>query len=390
MEIKIGERTISKQHPAFIIAEAGVNHIVGSEETSRSLERAYQMVELAKDAGCDAIKFQTFDTEKLQLKNIPKPAYQNRILGENIDYFDVLKSLETSKENQVKIAEHCRRQDIIFLSTPYDNDSVDFLDEFGVPAFKLASIETTNHLLLRHVAKKSKPVFLATGLADFSQVKKAVAVFESESMKNNLMLLQCNSNYPTEHEDINLRVISKYQDEFGLLCGLSDHSRDDMASVGAVILGGLILEKHFTLDKNFIGPDHSSSLNPEELRQWVEHIREAEQFMLHNNYRYGEEALKSFVCGTNRFDWSEMEKCLGWTDKRPTDSEMKNKQMKKFLVIKPISVGKKIGIEHLTAMRTGGSGVIASDENLNKIINAEIQENISMPMKFDWSMITEL
>ncbi|MFH0779317.1 MAG: N-acetylneuraminate synthase family protein [Parcubacteria group bacterium] len=388
MEIKIGEKIIGRKHPCFIIAEAGVNHIQKNETEEQAYERACQMIEIAKSAGCDSIKFQTFKTEKLQLTNIPKPAYQNRNLGEQMDYFAVLKSLETSCATQRRIAEYCRRQKIIFLSTPYDNESADFLDELGVPAFKLASIETNNHLFLRYVAKKKKPVLLATGLSDLEQVRKAVAVFASENARDNLILLQCNSNYPTDHNDINLRVIKKYRTEFNLICGLSDHSPDDMASVGSVALGGRVVEKHFTLDKNFPGPDHSSSLAPNELKQWVASVREIETFIRANDYGAGEDLLSSFVLYSNNIDRIEMKKCLGSSKKKTTISEIENKQMKKFLVIKPAAAGSKINIGHLAAMRTGGDGVLATDENLNKIINATLRLDIDKPVGFDWNMLS--
>ena len=387
MEIKIGERIIGRQHPCFIIAEAGVNHIVPNETAEQAFERACQMVEIAKGAGCDAIKFQTFKTEKLQLKNIPKPGYQERNLGAEVDYFDVLKSLETSERDQFKIAEYCKRKEIIFLSTPYDSDSADFLDRLGVPAFKLASIEATNHLFLRYIAKKGKPVLLATGLADMDQVRQAVAVFETEGRRQNLMLFQCNSNYPTNHEDINLRVISKYLVELGLICGLSDHSQDAVASIGAVALGAKILEKHFTLNKNYSGPDHSSSLCPAELVQWVKDVRQVERFIQNNNGEVGEHVLRAFIKEKTEINPIAMEACLGRAEKQPTGSEKENKQMKKFLVIKPTNAGTKIRLEHLSAMRTGGEGVLALDDNLNKIINATLQKNILEPTKFDWCML---
>ena len=243
--IKLGKIEIGSGKPVFIIGEAGVNHKLPGDTAEQSLERAYEMADVAKEAGCDAIKFQTFKTEKLQLRNIPKPGYQDRNLGKSANYFDVLKSLETSEEDQAKIAGYCLKKGIIFLSTPYDNESVDFLERLGVLAFKMASIELTNHLFLRYVAKKGKPVFLSTGFGDMEKVRKAVAVFKEEGMENNLMLFQCTSNYPTEYEDINLRVLPAYLKEFGLICGLSDHSRDDIASIGSVIFGGQILEKHF-------------------------------------------------------------------------------------------------------------------------------------------------
>lgn len=387
MEIKIGKKIVGKGHPCFIIAEAGVNHKIAGDTSQQSLERAYEMVEVAKEAGCDAIKFQTFKTEKLQLKNIPKPGYQDRNLGQDIDYFNVLKALETSEKDQIKIAQYCQSKGIIFLSTPYDNDSADFLENLSVPAFKTASIELTNHLFLRYIAKKGKPVFLSTGLSDLEKVKKAVAVFDSEGMKNNLMIFQCTANYPTEYEDINLRVLTRYLQEFDLICGLSDHSRDDMASIGAVALGGLILEKHFTLDKNFSGPDHSASLNPDEVKQWVKHVREVEDFIKKNNEKIGEDILKAYIETVDYINLQDMEKCLGSAEKQTTEAEMDNKQMMKFLVIKPAKTGTIINYKHLRAMRTGGEGILALDENLEKIVGKKLKKTINKTKRFTWDMI---
>ena len=387
MEIKIDKKIIGKGHPCFLIAEAGVNHKLVGDASQQSLGRACEMVNIAKRAGCDAIKFQTFKAEKLQLKNIPKPGYQNRNLGRDVDYFNILKSLETSQEDQIKIAKYCQSKGIIFLSTPYDNDSANFLENLDVPAFKIASIELTNHLFLRYVAKKNKPVFLSTGLSDLEKVKKAVAVFDSEGMKNNLMIFQCTSNYPTEYEDINLRVLTRYSQEFGLIYGLSDHSRDDIASIGAVALGGLILEKHFTLDKNFPGPDHSASLNPDEVKQWVKHVREMENFIKNNNGEIGENILNTFVEKVNYINLQDMEKCLGSAEKQITETEIDNKQMMKFLVIKSAKAGTTIGYKHLRAMRTGGEGILALDENLEKIVGRELKKTIDKPRAFTWNMI---
>ena len=359
--IKIRDRLIGPGQPCFIIAEAGVNHVLEKEDLEKinlksPLEVAYKMVDVVKESGADAIKFQSFSATELQIKDTKKPKYQvNKY--KNISYYDLIKKLETSKEDQKKIANYCKKKGVIFLSTPYDNKSVDFLDsELNVPIFKLASIELTNHLFLRYVAKKGKPLIISTGLSTLMDVKKVINISRREHFSDRIVLLQCTSNYPTLPKDIHLNVLKTYKKEFpGILIGLSDHSPSDTASLGAVVLGASVVEKHFTLNKNFKGPDHHASLDIAELKNWVKHIR-------------------------------EIEDSLGSYEKKVVSVEKDNEAMKKFLVITPQKKGTLIQEHMLKAMRTG-RGIAPLEENLNKIIGKRLKRDIKELTILTWDLI---
>lgn len=335
------------KNKTFVIAEAGVNH-------NNNLSIAYKMVDVAKKSGADAIKFQTFIADKIQLKNSVKPNYQKKIKDQN--YYEIIKSLEPNFKDQKKISNYCKRKGIIFLSTPYDEQSVDFLDSLQIPAFKIASTDLTNHILLKYVAKKKKPVILSTGLASSELVDDAVNLFKKEKMMKNLILLHTTSDYPTQNNQVNLRVITEYMKKYKIVVGYSDHTQNDIASLGAVALGARILEKHFTLDRNFPGPDQSSSLEPIELQEWIKKIR-------------------------------IMEICLGNSKKIITNSEKKNITMRKILVIYPTKKGTKVTPKILTAMRGTKTGILPLKKNINKIIGKKLKKDVEHISEFSWSMI---
>jgi len=360
--IEIGGKKIGKGERCFTIAEAGVNHILNQEDmklarASSPLEVALQLVDLARLAGADAIKFQSFKAEKLQYQGTEKPEYQKKSLGAATEYFDLIKSLETSEEDQIRIAEYCKKRGIIFLSTPYDRESTDFLErKIGVEAYKLASIELTNHLFLRYVARKGKPIILSTGLGDIKDVDEVVRIATSEGFIDRLILLQCTSNYPTKPEDVNLNVLRTYMERYpGLVVGLSDHTPNDIASIGSIAIGAKVLEKHFTLDKTFKGPDHSSSLDPEELKTWIKNVR-------------------------------TMEETLGSLEKRVTGVEIGNASMKKYLVLRPQKAGTILTEDSFETMRTG-EGILPIDENLTKILGKKLKLDIRELVPFKWEMI---
>lgn len=343
--MKIGNKKIGNS--VFIIAEAGVNH-------NNNLDSAFEMVDIAAKCGADAIKFQTWITDEIQLDNSIKPAYQKPI--KNKTYYQIIKELEPSLEQQRQIFQRCNKKGIIFLSTPYDKKSVDFLDNLGVPAFKISSSDMTNHILLRHIAKKKKPIILSTGLSDFSQVQNTVKFLQKLDIKNGLVLMQATSNYPTPPDDVNLLVISEYIKTFDILTGFSDHTKNSIASLGAVALGACILEKHFTLSRNLPGPDQSSSLEPNELKLWIKEIR-------------------------------YLEKCLGNSKKSLTPSDKKNITMRKILVIKPTKKDSIISEKILTSMRGNKNGILPLHENLKKILGKKIKKEIRIKTAFSWDMI---
>lgn len=250
----------------FVIAEAGVNH-------NGSAALAVRLVDAAADAGADAVKFQTFRAEALTSAAAPKAAYQKRATGGG-GQLEMLRKLELSPEGHRKALARAKARKIVFLSTPFDEDSADFLDALGVPAFKLPSGEITNHPLLRRVAAKGKPVILSTGMSTLAEVAAAVAVLRRSGVRK-LTLLHCVSNYPADAKDANLRAMATMAAAFKTPVGWSDHTLGSAVAVAAVALGAEVIEKHFTLDKKMTGPDHAMSLNPAELKAFVASLREA-------------------------------------------------------------------------------------------------------------------
>lgn len=346
MKLKINKNFFDLSKNVFVIAEAGVNH-------NNNLSIAYKMIDKAKEAGADAVKFQTFITEDIQLKKSVKPNYQKDI---DSDYFEIIKSLEPSFADQKKLSHYCSKKGIVFLSTPYDEKSADFLSSINIPLFKIASTDLTNSFLLKHVCKKNKPIFLSTGLATFKEIDESIKLLTRFHMKNNLVLFHTTSSYPTLNEEVNLNIITEYKKRYKVIVGFSDHTQNEVASLGAVALGARVLEKHFTLDRTMSGPDQSSSLELHELKDWIKKIR-------------------------------LMEKSLGTNLKKITKSEAKNLTMRKVIIIKPASKGTKIDLGLLTAMRGKKSGILPLESNIKKILGKKLSKNISTIQEFSWNMI---
>ena len=344
--LKLKNREIGDGKPIFIIAEAGVNH-------NNNLSLAFKMINIAKKSGADAIKFQTFKVDKTQLKNSTKPNYQKNI---DKNYYEIIKSLETNLDDQKKIFKYCKKKNILFLSTPYDLDSADFLFNLGVKAFKISASDFTNHLLVEHIAKKGLPIFISTGLSSSKEVDSTINLLKKHKMLKKTILMQTTSDYPSNYDEINLRVIPEFSKKYDVLTGFSDHTPDDLASLGAIALGSCTVEKHFTLDKNFEGPDQSSSLNPIELTQWIRNIR-------------------------------IMEKLLGTNNKIITKSEKKNISLKKILVITPALKGTKITSRHLLSLRGNKNGILPLSENIKKIIGKTLKKDINENTQFSWKLI---
>ena len=270
-EIKISEKCVSDSKPVFIIAEAGVNH-------NGSIELAKKLVYEAKKSGADCVKFQTFKASRVVTKSADKALYQLKVTDPDESQIEMLRKLELSSEAHKELIDYCQELDIVFLSTPYNEEDVDFLDDLGVTAFKLASISCIETSFLRYVAKKNKPVILSTGMASLADVDLAVSVFR-EVGNNNLILLQCTTNYPSQPEDANLLAIKTMKESFKLLVGYSDHMQNDIGCVISVAMGACVIEKHFTLDKTLPGPDHSCSATPSEFSALVRDIRVAENII---------------------------------------------------------------------------------------------------------------
>lgn len=261
-------RRIGPDRPCFVIAEAGVNHD-GDPEVARELVR------VAAAAGAEAVKFQTFDAERLATARAPKAAYQERsgVAGES--QLEMLRRLQLPTELLGELKRLAESLGLVFLSTPFDEASCDLLDELQVQAFKVASGELTNLPLLAHIAAKGRPMIVSTGMADLEEVERAVATAEAAGASG-LALLHCVSSYPADPADANLRAMETLRSAFGYPVGFSDHTRGLEVALAAVALGASVLEKHFTLDRSRPGPDHAASLEPGELEALVRGLRTVE------------------------------------------------------------------------------------------------------------------
>lgn len=257
--------------PVIIIAEAGVNH-------NGNFEIAKQLVLAAAEAGADYIKFQTFKADKIVSKSAKKADYQERNINDGDDsQYAMLKQLEMPNEWHIKLYDYAKENGIKFLSTGFDHDSIDLLDKLNLPLFKIPSGEITNKPYLRHVAKKGKPVILSTGMATMEEIENALNVLiENGIDKNDIIVLHCNTEYPTPMEDVNLMAMITIQETLGVSVGYSDHTQGFEVPIAAVALGASVIEKHFTLDRKMLGPDHKASLEPDELKSMVKAIRNIE------------------------------------------------------------------------------------------------------------------
>ena len=252
----------------YIIAEAGDNH-------NGDFNTALKLVDVAKRAGADCVKFQTFVTEEIISKYAEMAEYQKKNTGKEESQFEMVKRLELSFDEFRKIKEYCDRVGIQFLSTPFDLKSVDYLNELGVPFFKIPSGEITNYPYLIKIAHTGKPVVMSTGMCEPDEILAAINVLEKNG-SGEITLLHCNTEYPTPLKDVNLYAMRTMKKMFGKKVGYSDHTKGIEVPVAAVALGACVIEKHFTLDKNMPGPDHKASLEPDELGRMVKNIRNIE------------------------------------------------------------------------------------------------------------------
>ena len=299
----------------FIIAEAGVNH-------NGSLELAYKLVDAAKEADADCVKFQTYITENDTAVNCEKAEYQKTEQQES--QYELLKKLELSFDDFRKIQEYCKKKGIMFLSTPFDIESLKFLEEIHMPIWKIASSEVENFQLLREMAKTHKPIILSTGMCTIEEISNAVDVLKKYGA-GEIKILHCNTQYPTPMEDVNLKAMYELKSMFQCDIGYSDHTQGIEVPIAAVAMGATILEKHFTLDRNMEGPDHVASLNPLELKEMVQAIR-------------------------------NIEKAIGTGEKVPSNSEKGNRiaARKSIFARCEIKKGQKFTEENIIAKRPGG------------------------------------
>lgn len=300
----------------FIIAEAGVNH-------NGQLDLALQLVDKAVEAGADCVKFQTFITENEISKNAQKAEYQKDTTGEEENEFEMVKKLELTFEQFREIADYCKRKGILFLSTPFDLESIDFLDRMDIFCWKVPSGEITNLPYLIKIAKTNRDVIMSTGMCDLEEIRTAMEVLRKYG-SGNITLLHCNTEYPTPFEDVNLNAMITLQREFGVTVGYSDHTTGIEVPIAAAAMGAKVIEKHFTLNRNMEGPDHKASLEPQELAQMVCAIRNIEQ-------------------------------ALGDGEKKPSPSERKNITVarKSIVAKRKISKGEVFTEENLCVKRPG-------------------------------------
>lgn len=338
-----GTRLIGHGQPVFIIAEAGVNH-------DGNLEKAKRLIDIAHEAGVDAVKFQTWKTEALILQGTKKAAYQEENTGKEESQFDMIKKLELPYEHFRELKQYCDEKGILFLSTPDEEESAQFLNGL-VPCFKIGSGELTNIFFLKCVAKLGKPIILSTGMGTVDECRKARDVIFSTGNKQ-LIMLHCTSDYPTPFSDVNLRAMETLDTEMNrdagpVLVGYSDHTEGISVPVVAAAQGAVVIEKHFTYDKNAAGPDHKASLSPDELKEMVRKIRETEII-------------------------------LGSAEKKPTPREQETKKVvRKSLVAKvPIARGEVITEENITAKRAEVRGFTA--DRFEEVVGRRAAKNIGV------------
>ena len=303
----------------FIIAEAGVNH-------NGSLELARKLIDVAAEAGADAVKFQTFKAEKIISKYAQKAEYQKRSTDASESQLDMVRKLEMDEAAHKELLAYSRSRGVQFLSSPFDLESIDLLNDLGLEIFKIPSGEITNLPYLRKIGALKKEVILSTGMADLGEIEDALDVLiKAGTVLENITVLHCNTEYPTPFEDVNLRAMLTIRAAFpGVQVGYSDHTLGIEVPIAAVAMGATVIEKHFTLNKNMEGPDHKASLEPDELKAMVQAIR-------------------------------NIEKALGNGIKKPSPSELKNKPVarKSIVAAKDIKEGEKFTEENLTAKRPG-------------------------------------
>ncbi|MGH7831927.1 MAG: N-acetylneuraminate synthase [Candidatus Binatia bacterium] len=305
--ISIGGRKIGKAHPVFIVAEAGVNH-------NGDVKLALELIRKAKACGADCVKFQTFKAGSVVTRKAPKAAYQLEVTDRAESQLEMLKKIELPEGCYPELMGLCEDLGIRFLSTPYNFADVDLLNRHGVSAFKIASGQIVETPLLEYVAKIGKPVIVSTGMATLAEIQEGLGAIR-QAGNDQAVLLQCTTNYPSRIEDSNIRAMVALGAALEVLVGYSDHTQSDIPALAAVALGAVVIEKHFTLDRTLPGPDHSCSLEPQDLARFVRSIRSVEE-------------------------------ALGSCDKAPTEAERRNMlgMRRSIVAVRDIPAGTSIAL----------------------------------------------
>ena len=346
-KVRISNKLIGEGEQCFIIAEAGVNH-------NGDIELAKRLIDIAKDAGADSVKFQTFKAEDIVTQKAEKAEYQKETTDLEESQYEMLKKLELSEEEFRELADYAKKRGILFLSSPFDKESVDLLFELGAPAFKIGSGEITNFPLLKYISKKGKPVILSSGMSTLGEVEDALNVIKREGI-DDIILLHCVSNYPATIEDVNLRAMDTLKQAFKIPIGFSDHTLGITISIAAASLGAVVIEKHFTVDKNLPGPDHLASIEPNELKEMVEAIR-------------------------------SVEKALGDGIKRPTKYEKEIKKVARKSIVAKVDIPEgTIVTEDMLSIKRPGIGI--SPSKLNEVLKKKALRDINKDKILNWSDI---
>lgn len=339
---------MTKRKRTYIIAEAGVNH-------NGSLKIAKQMIDVAKNTGADAIKFQTFNAHKLVTKTAVKAAYQKNSTAKSESQYSMLQKLELSMRDHRIIKKHCEERRIHFISSAFDEQSVDMLDKLGVSLFKIPSGEITNIPYLKHIAMKGKPLIISTGMSTLAEVETTVETIYSAGNKN-ITLLHCVTEYPAPYNEINLQAMLTLKEAFQVPVGYSDHTPGIEVAIAAVALGAVVIEKHFTLSKDMEGPDHKASLEPHEFTDLVNSIR-------------------------------NVERALGNGRKVPAPCEIKNMYVarKSVVSVKEIKKGEPLSRKNITIKRPG-NGIQPGD--LDKILGRTVKATVQPDQIITWDKLS--
>ena len=334
--ISIGNKNVGNGEPCFIIAEAGVNH-------NGELSIAKQLIDVAYEAGADAIKFQTFKTENLVTRDAEKADYQKKNDSATTTQFEMLKKLELSEKDFKKLSSYAKKKGIIFLSTAFDEESVDLLIRLDVPAFKIPSGEITNFPCIEKIAREKKPVILSTGMSTMDEVREAVTCLQEHGCRD-ILLLHCTTSYPAPLKSVNLRVLDTLCDVFHLPVGYSDHTEGILVPIAAVARGACVVEKHITLDRTLTGPDHAASIEPDELKKMIVTIRMVEQ-------------------------------ALGTVDKKPESCEIRNRKVVRKSVVASENIHKgSLLLESMLTLKRPGTGI--EPKYLKDLVGKRVKKSI--------------
>ncbi len=334
-KIKVGNKWIGENSPCFVIAEVGSNH-------NKDFNQALKLIDVAAGAKADAVKFQTFKAKRMYTSKAGVSDYLK--LDKSI--YQIIEDMEMPEEWIPRLFDYCRKKGIMFLSTPFDEASADLLEPW-LPVYKIASYELTHLPLIEHIAKKKKPVILSTGTADLTEIAKSLTAIYKTGNRN-VALMQCTACYPAPLDSINLKSILVMKEKFSVPVGLSDHSRAfDVAPMAAVALGANIIEKHFTLDNRLPGPDHRFALEPDELKDMIQKIRDVEKAL------------------------GEKKKVL-----HPIERELHHFARRSVFAVKDIHKGERLTAENLAVLRNGKQKPGLAPEKLLSVIGKTAKRNI--------------